>query len=626
MLYVNDLTIVIPFYNGHPYIHNLLSDLPADVPVVIVDDQSDERIAAISNPMVTVYRPAHKLYFTGAVNYALARTHGDVLVLNQDIRLTGTAWLDLIADKRGEYALIGERIRGGHPAFPHGYVHGVFQLMRRDAIEAAGLMDAENYPLWGATAVWQWQVCRKGFKVLPLDSIPGLQHERKPTERYGSSIRQLLRREPAAQDLLIRTPPLVSVIIPAYNHGRFLTDAIHSLVGGPTSLGDHPGQTFQSFEVIIVDDGSNDNTAELCKTLANPWQGIRYIRQRNAGTPAANNAGIKAAVGRYICLMSADDMREPWSLNDLYQAAIRNPHSVIYDEPVLIQDGKRGELFSVANYDFANLLERNMMHMGIMFEKKAWAEVGGYREQMRYGREDWAFNVALGERGYCGIKIPRSGYLYRRHGQNRTMTNTSLEWREHFRMQMEGLFPHLYKGEWPMACCGQGSKKSSAAPSSAPRGLAPAALPAGNDMVLLEYTGNSIGSVTWGGPGAVPSGRYYRFGGNTRDGIKYVEKQDVQWFLDIREDGVQLFRRYAAPAAAPQPDTIVAPTGDLTVKVQRIVEDDAPDVTDPATLTVAQIKELELSVEDWKTLAEMESAGKSRVTVLEWAEEKQKDA
>ena len=63
-------------------------------------------------------------------------------------------------------------------------------------------------------------------------------------------------------------------------------------------------------------------------------------------------------------------------------------------------------------------IERNMMHMGIMFEKQAWQEVGGYREQMKHGREDWAFNVALGERGYCGVKLGRSGYLYRRHGHN----------------------------------------------------------------------------------------------------------------------------------------------------------------------------------------------------------------
>ncbi len=617
---MDNLTVVIPCFNGENYIHNLLSDLPVEIAVVIVDDHSDEPLS-LRRANTTIYRPAQKGYFTGAVNYAIARTQGDVLVLNQDVRLTGTAWLDLIAEKRTEYALIGERIKGPHPAFPHGYVHGVFQFMRRDAINAAGMMDAENYPLWGATAVWQWQICRKGFKALPVDSIPGLTHERKPTERYGSSIRQLLQRSPADHDRLIRTPPLVSVIIPTYNHGRYLPDAINSLIGGTTSLGHMPGQTFQGFEVIIVDDGSTDDTAEIAQQLADPWQGIRYIRRQNGGTPAANNTGIRAAVGRYICMMCADDMREPWSLNDLYQAAIRNPHSVIYDEPVLIKDGKRADLFPVANYDFATLLERNMMHMGIMFEKAAWREVGGYREQMKHGREDWAFNVALGERGYCGVKVGRSGYLYRRHGQNRTMTNTSLEWREHFRIQMEQLFPHLYKGDWPMACCGGKSSRSSGGNSSAPRGVASLAMPAGGEMVLVEYVGRSVGSSSWGGPGAVPSGRYYRFGGNPRDRVKYVEKSDLAWLLDRREDGVQLFAVHQAQPqaqAAPTPDDAqVSATGALTVIKQSVVE--VPAFPSPDTLTVAQVKALDLTPEQWAAMAEQEATGKNRTTVLDWA-------
>jgi hypothetical protein len=278
----------------------------------------------------------------------------------------------------------------------------------------------------------------------------------------------------------------------------------------------------------------------------------------------------------------------------------------------------------VANYDFATLLDRNMMHMGIMFEKQAWVEVGGYREQMKDGREDWAFNVALGERGYCGIKIGRSGYLYRRHGLNRTMTNTSLEWREHFRMQMEQLFPHLYRGlalseaerDWPMACCGKSKRNNSN--SSAPRGIARATMPLGGDMVLIEYTGRSIGSSTWGGPGAVPSGRYYRFGGNGRDKVKYVERNDVQWFLDRREDDRQLFAIHQEePSVQPLNSATVATTGDLIVKVQRIVE--APD---PDALTVREIYALELTPEQWQWLEEKEAGGKNRATVFAFAKGK----
>ena len=167
-----------------------------------------------------------------------------------------------------------------------------------------------------------------------------------------------------------------------------------------------------------------------------------------------------------------------------------------------------------------------------------------------------------------------------------------------------------------MACCGRPNKRTNEV--AAPRGMARAALPSGGDMVLIEYTGLSIGSSNWGGPGAVPSGRYYRFGGNARDKVKYVEKSDVQWFLGRRENGRQLFAVHqVAEQPKPQEPAAVAVTGDLTVKKQSVVE--VPDFPDPDTLTVAQIRALALTPEQWAALGEKETAGKARATVLDWA-------
>lgn len=166
-----------------------------------------------------------------------------------------------------------------------------------------------------------------------------------------------------------------------------------------------------------------------------------------------------------------------------------------------------------------------------------------------------------------------------------------------------------------MACCGKPNKRNNEV--AAPRGMARAALPSGGDMVLLEYTGLSIGSSNWGGPGAVPSGRYYRFGGNARDKVKYVEKSDVQWFLERREDGRQLFAIHQVEQPKPQEPAEVTVTGDLSVKKQSVVE--VPEFPDPDTLTVAQIRALALTPEQWTALGEKETAGKARATVIEWA-------
>jgi len=89
--------------------------------------------------------------------------------------------------------------------------------------------------------------------------------------------------------------PVVSVIIPSYNLGRFLLAAVESVLR----------QTYRDFELIVIDDGSTDNTPELARTF--PAE-VRYIRQENRGLSAVRNRGIELARGRYIIFLDADDV------------------------------------------------------------------------------------------------------------------------------------------------------------------------------------------------------------------------------------------------------------------------------------------------------------------------------
>ncbi len=97
---------------------------------------------------------------------------------------------------------------------------------------------------------------------------------------------------------LVSTGGLVSVIIPCFNHGQYVVDAISSVLN----------QSYHNFEVIVVDDGSTDNTREIVATIGGQ---VLYIWQQNQGLSAARNSGIKAAKGSYIGLLDADDMYEP---------------------------------------------------------------------------------------------------------------------------------------------------------------------------------------------------------------------------------------------------------------------------------------------------------------------------
>ena len=519
-----DLTIVIPFYQGHDTLGSLLSSIPTEFPVIIVDDVSSKEVK-IRRDNTKVFRLTEKGYFSGAVNFGIQQCETDVLVLNQDVEFTSDAAFELIAHYKDKYALIGEAISGNHPAWPMKYVHGTFMYMRRDAIDAVGLLNVEHYPLWGSTCEWQLRACRKEFLALPI-AIPDMIHKRKGN--FGSSIAKLLSKNYDKRGLFIRTPPLVSVIVPAYNHARYLPDLINSLIGGQTTLGLMPPQTFQAFDIIIADDCSTDGTQELMQELADPWKGIKYVRTpSNSGTSVACNLAIKSSYAKYIARIDADDMRETESLEILLKAQLDNPRSFIYDDVNLFV--KRGIVkpWRMGEYNFDRLIDKNFIHAGLMFPKEAWNEAGGYPKEMRYGRDDWAFNVALGLKGWCGIHVDHLGYLYRRHDDNRTIRNTTPANRAEFKMKIQKLYPEAYAQERPMGCCGGSRPLIQSQTYQAGNGgggtyAMGAGMPGAGGMVLVEYLGANFGGETYYGP---VTGSAYLFSAKKRQ--RWVDPRDL---------------------------------------------------------------------------------------------------
>lgn len=94
--------------------------------------------------------------------------------------------------------------------------------------------------------------------------------------------------------------PVVSVVIPCHDYARYLPEAVSSVLA----------QTFRDWELVIVDDGSTDNTVEVTQALIgrHPDRRIRLVQQSNAGVSAARNTGIEASTGRYILPLDADDV------------------------------------------------------------------------------------------------------------------------------------------------------------------------------------------------------------------------------------------------------------------------------------------------------------------------------
>src|SRR3990170_3473675 len=118
----------------------------------------------------------------------------------------------------------------------------------------------------------------------------------------------------------------VSVIIPAYNSARFLPEAIESVLA----------QTYKDYGIIVIDDGSTDNTKE---TLEPYFDKIKYIYQQNQGAASARNTAIRHSQGEYIAFLDADDVWLPEKLHIQVEYLNNNPGiAMVYSPSVTISE------------------------------------------------------------------------------------------------------------------------------------------------------------------------------------------------------------------------------------------------------------------------------------------------
>lgn len=187
----------------------------------------------------------------------------------------------------------------------------------------------------------------------------------------------------------------MSVIIPAYNSAKFLAESIRSVLD----------QTFQDFELIVVDDGSTDNTHEIVSDFASPK--IKYLYQKNQGPPTARNAGIRASAGRYIAFLDADDLWLPAKLEYQLKAFRESPRtgvvfcdmhlwisekSAIFGRPYLqrcVRPLPRGRVLD-------ELLIRFFGHPStLLVRKEVFDRIGLFDEKLRYCDDyDMLFRLA----------------------------------------------------------------------------------------------------------------------------------------------------------------------------------------------------------------------------------------
>ena len=277
----------------------------------------------------------------------------------------------------------------------------------------------------------------------------------------------------------MNTSDLISVIIPAYNHERYIEECVRSIMA----------QTYQNLELIVIDDGSTDGTFEKLQALK-PECELRFVRvvmetQENQGTCATLNRLLDKTNGEYIYSLASDDAAKPQAIETLHSFLSENPDYVLAvgDDEIINGDSERvywgkdrkivpenEALYRTFGDDlhlnepnnkhpdfgsYEDLLKGNYLPNGYLIKKEAYLNAGKYKPDIF--PEDWYMNLQLAKLGKFKY-IPEILFSYRWHGGN-TVSSSEYQarmreiYRRIYEHEKEFCFTHGYQKQWKRQWC-----------------------------------------------------------------------------------------------------------------------------------------------------------------------------
>jgi glycosyltransferase involved in cell wall biosynthesis len=236
--------------------------------------------------------------------------------------------------------------------------------------------------------------------------------------------------------------PAVSVIIPVYNGERFLREAIESVLA----------QTFRSYEIVCVDDGSTDGSKNILKEYATR---LRVIEQANAGQSAARNVSAMQSRGAYLAFLDQDDCWYPDKLSRQVAVLDRQPDVVVVhcNVDTMDEDGRTmrvgqtvADLTSSLDSPLGRLIEEPLILPSAMMVRRECFERAGMFDSELRGFEDYDLVARLKRHGRC-VLIEESGLRYRVHenGFNRAWGLRIIRSRERFLLRMKRVYAGMPK-------------------------------------------------------------------------------------------------------------------------------------------------------------------------------------
>ena len=230
----------------------------------------------------------------------------------------------------------------------------------------------------------------------------------------------------------------VSIIIPCYNQALYVAEAIESALS----------QTYPNIEIVVINDASNDNSSKIIKNYADKHQNILFLDEKeNKGVVKSRNLAISKCSGDYILPVDADDKID----STFCEKAVRildadNEVRIVYS---------RIEFFGYLNKEFRleafnpnRIIFNNCIPNTAMYRKSDFILVGGYKDYMKDGWEDWNLWLSILEiapnKEKCAHKIDEILYLYRQF-KDGTRSDFKLKKQNELFVNMITNHPSLYK-------------------------------------------------------------------------------------------------------------------------------------------------------------------------------------
>ena len=212
--------------------------------------------------------------------------------------------------------------------------------------------------------------------------------------------------------------PLVSILMPAYNTARYIKYAIDSV----------KGQTYKNWELVVVDDCSDDGTWEIAQALSRKDKRIKaYRNEENIGIVKNRKKAFGLSTGDLVCHFDNDDILERYALEEVVRSFEQLPNvMLIYTDIVQIGEKGQHELYSASkNFDPDKLHQHGWRHFGT-YRRDVMNHIDGYNDRLKSGCEDGDLFMQIAEKFPCA-RLPKPLYMYRSHGENNSQNNKKCE-------------------------------------------------------------------------------------------------------------------------------------------------------------------------------------------------------